>query len=131
MDTKKLFAWLTKISNHNPIKITSEDFRQSILALDYNPDWRIVGFNCNDFDFDSDVDFEVIHMETDNGKKTFFVYLRMCGPQIDGWQNINDLEQTCADYLVIQFDIDESATPYTGKIENYFVGIKKTIIAPK
>lgn len=130
MDKNKLFAWLTKISNHNPIKITSEDFRRSILSLGNNPDWRIIGFNCNDFDFDSD-GIKVIHMETDNGKKTFFVYLRMCGPQIDGWQNINDLEQTCADYLVIQFDIDESATPYTGKIENYFVGIKKTIIAPK
>lgn len=131
MENRNLFTWLASFRKHDPIKITLDDFHKSILALDYNPDWRIVGFNCNDFDFDNNGDFEVIHMETDNGQKTFFVYLRMCGPQIDGWQNINALEKKCTDYLIIQFDIDESASQYTGKIEDYFVGIARTKIGSK
>lgn len=60
-----------------------------------------------------------------------FVFLRMFGPQIDEYNTSIESNITCSTPMVIQFDIDESATQYTGKIEDYFEGIPRTESGPR
>lgn len=128
-----LIKWVNK-SGHTPIKITIEDFIKSISKLDSNPDWRVVEFNCNDLNLNCGrvQELQVIHMQTSNcEEKTIFVFLRMSGPQIDEWDTSTGTKITSRSPMVIQFDIDESATQYTGKIEDYFDGIPRAESGPR
>lgn len=134
METERinLKMW-AKASGYAPIKITEEDFVKSINNVEYNSDWRIVEFNYHfDFDYGIIEDAQVFHKKTNNSDdKTIFVFLRMFGPQIDEYNTSIESNITCSTPMVVQFDIDESATQYTGKIEDYFEGIPRAESGPR